>query len=326
MTPSPSLAPRLLGKSGMAVSSMGFGAWGIGGPYADSACYGPTDDAVSLRALQVALAGGITFYDTAPTYGGGHSETLLGQAFAGKRQQVIFASKAGHERFDQRPDFSIAAMARVFTNTLHRLQSDYVDILQLYNPPLAVMQAPDNILTWIDGLRRQGAIRAFGVSVKSPVEGLTAIEQLSPDALQVNFNLMDQRVIDCGLLAQAEAAKVALIARTPLCFGFLAGTITEESSFDPGDHRGEWPRQQVLRWIQGGRKLADLASQHSLVPVEAALRYPLSFPAVATVIPGMLQEDEVRANIHVARRGPLSADVLSAIRALYENNNRFAPG
>lgn len=322
-----SIESRILGKSGIKVSSLGFGAWGIGGPYAGTTCYGPTDDAVSLRALDVALECGITFYDTAPTYGGGHSETLLGKAFAQKRDQVILAGKAGYERFDQPPDWSVPSMARVFDDSLRRLNSDYMDILQIYNPSLAVLNAPEVIHTWIDTLRRQGSIRAFGVSVKTPEEGLLAIKNMNPDAIQVNFNLLDQRVIDCQLLSRAEEAKVALIARTPLCFGFLTGTIDESTPFDKSDHRSLWSRKRILEWIQGGRKLADLAHKHQLLPIAAALRYPLSFPSsVATVIPGMMQEREVRENVGFVQGGALPEQMVTAIRDFYESHNRFRPG
>ena len=320
------LSTRTLGKSGLQVSSMGFGTWGIGGPYAGTTCYGPTDDAVSLRALEVALEHGVNLYDTAPTYGGGHSETLLGQAFRHKRDQVIFATKAGYERFDQPPNLSVTDMVRVFQDSLNRLGTDYIDLLQLYNPPVEVMmQTSDAILSWVDSLRRQGAIRAFGVSVKSPEEGQLAIEKLNPDAIQVNFNMIDQRIIDNNLLMQAEKANVALIARTPLCFGFLAGTIEENIQFDSRDHRSLWPRTRISQWIKGGNIMAKLAKTHHLEAVEAALRYPLSFRSVACVIPGMMQESEVRENCRLTQAGPLDKQMVTEIRDLYESNNQFRP-
>src|SRR5690348_6794459 len=122
---------RSLGKSGLTVSEIGFGAWGIGGRTAGETSYGETDDQRSRAALDRAFDLGITFFDTANVYGDGHSETLIGEAFAQKRDRVVIGTKAGLIRFGEAPDFSPEALRRSLAGSLKRLQSDYVDLFQL---------------------------------------------------------------------------------------------------------------------------------------------------------------------------------------------------
>ena len=138
---------RPLGKTGLQVSEIGFGAWGIGGRTVEQTSYGDTDDRTSLAALDRALERGITFFDTSAAYGNGHSEELIGRAVRGKRSRAVITTKAGYEAWDQPPDFSPSAIVASTERSLARLGTDYLDLLQLHNPPLG---------------RRHGAGRARG--------------------------------------------------------------------------------------------------------------------------------------------------------------------
>ena len=213
---------RRLGKTDLLVSEIGFGAWGIGGTAAGATSYGPTNDVVSRKALDCAFEEGINFFDTSNVYGDGHSEALIGQAFKKKRSQVLIATKVGLVKYGQATNFSIKNLSSSFEASLKRLQTDYVDILQLHNPSLDSIEPIHKIHAWIDQLKNQGKVRAFGVSVRSPADGLWVIDKLKVQSLQVNFNLLDHRVIDSGLIKNSEENQVSLIARTPLCFGFLS--------------------------------------------------------------------------------------------------------
>src|SRR5262245_9829555 len=112
---------RALGRTGLLVSEVGFGAWGIGGRTVGETSYGDTDDRTSLAALSDALECGITFFDTSSVYGNGHSEALIGQAFRSKRQGVVLATKAGYDSWDRPPDFSVAAIVASAEASLRRL-------------------------------------------------------------------------------------------------------------------------------------------------------------------------------------------------------------
>jgi aryl-alcohol dehydrogenase-like predicted oxidoreductase len=324
MTDAARVGTRPLGSTGLHVSEIGFGAWGIGGATPGATSYGRTDDATSERALAAALDAGINFFDTAAVYGYGHSETLIGRVFAGRRAEVVIATKAGLARYGEPADFSPAALETSLTSSLKRLATDHVDLFQLHNPGQDVIDNPDAVLGFVDHARASGRIRAFGVSVRAPEDGLLAIERMLPDALQVNLNLLDQRALACGLAEAAAANDVSLIARTPLCFGFLTGAVNETTKFAEDDHRSRWPAEQIARWCDGARRMMafrDPAAGET--EAEFALRFCLSVESVASVIPGVLTAEEAVANARASALGPLPPATVAAIRNAYGDLDLF---
>ena len=308
---------RKLGNSGFAVSEIGFGTWGIGG-YVAGASYGATDDRQSLAALRKAADLGIDFFDTADAYGDGHAETLLGQAFGAGYDNIVVATKAGHPRFGGPQDFSPAHLRRSVEGSLGRLKRARIDLLQLHNPPIELLQAQPEILACLFDLQRAGKIAAWGLSLKTPAEAKIAIDAFAPVCVQANFNLADQRALDIGLLDRARDAGVAVIARTPLAFGFLSGTLAADATFPEGDHRRNWPAERIRQWAAAGRALAgELAARDGQSLAQIALRFCLSHPAVATAIPGMLGEAEVVQNAAASDLGPLADADVARIRANY---------
>ena len=310
---------RTLGRTGSPVSEVGFGAWGIGGRTAGDTSYGDTDDAQSLRALHRALDLGITFFDTSSAYGSGHSEVLIGRAVAGHRHKAVIATKAGYDDWTQSPDFSATAIRRSAERSLTRLGTDYLDVLQLHNPPaevLALGEATDVLAA----LLSEGKIRSWGISAKNPAGAVDALRVANAPIVQANFNMMDVRALTSGLLDEVTTREVGFIARTPLCFGFLSGTIGRTAVFRPGDHRLGWSRAQLDNWIDGA---ADLLQAVGAAPGEggalAALRFCLSFPAVTTTIPGILRPGEAEANARAGALGPLPAP---SVEAVLEINRR----
>jgi aryl-alcohol dehydrogenase-like predicted oxidoreductase len=314
---------RTLGATGLVVSEIGFGAWGIGGKTPGATSYGPTSDDASRDALRRAFDCGITFYDTANVYGDGHSETLLGEVFRTRRDRVIVATKAGRPVYAERPDYSGAELRRSLEGSLRRLGTDYVDLYQLHDPPPAVLRDGDTLAT-LDRLRAEGKVRAVGVSVRSPDDGLAVVRDHGILAVHVNLNLIDQRARENGLLALAAERGAGLIARTPLCFGLLSGRVAPDALFDPSDHRSAWPRPQIARWAEASRLfIAAVAARERQTPAQLALRFCLSFPGVSTVIPGMLTAAEVEENAAAADLGPLGADDLAEIARVYGAHTFF---
>jgi len=315
---------RPFGQNGITVSALGFGAWGIGGAVAGGRSYGTTDDRQSLAALQSAFDGGIRFFDTAPLYGLGHSETLLGQALHRHRDQVFIASKAGYADFIHPADFSPTALRASVEGSLRRLGTDYLDLLQLHDPPADLLTSRPEVAETLLGLRDQGKLRLVGASVKSPADGLSLLDSPLIAALQCNFSMMDLRALDCGLLARAKAQGIAVIARTPLCFGFLSGAYDGDEDFAADDHRSRWPRRQLRAWAQGGKELLAAADpggeQHDAV---TALRFALSFDAVAVTIPGMLTPGQVEANLPAGRLPPLSDEAVARVVACNHAHDGF---
>lgn len=314
---------RLLGATGIKVSEIGFGTWGIGGLTEADTSYGPTDDNESKRALRRAFDLGVTLYDTSDVYGYGHSEELIGEVFRGVREQIVIASKVGFLRHRGPQDFSPKYIRESLEKTLRRLRTDYLDIYQLHSPPIGdILNHPEAVET-LEDLVEEQKIRAFGISLRTPDDGKVAIQKLRFRSLQVNFNMIDQRILENGVADLAKAEHVGLIARTPLNFGFLSGKLVGVT-FDARDHRSHWPEAQLRRWAEAPQLFSFLyAKESGRTPVQAALQFCLSHPAVATVIPGMLTVKEVEENVGAIETFPLTTEECARIRDIYSKNEFF---
>ncbi|MFN4016015.1 MAG: aldo/keto reductase [Reyranella sp.] len=314
---------RKLGETGILVSEVGFGAWGIGGRTAGATSYGDTDDAQSLRALYRALDLGITLFDTSSAYGSGHSEVLIGRAVVGRRDKAVIATKAGYDDWTRPPDFSAAALRRSTELSLKRLGTDYLDVLQLHNPPSEVLAAAEtrDVLAALQG---EGKIRSWGVSAKNPAGAVEALHLIGAPIVQANFNMMDVRVVTEGLLQEVCRRGAAFIARTPLCFGFLTGAIDRTTVFAAGDHRAAWSRHQLDNWIEGARDLISAVSATAgREAVLSALRFCLSFDGVSSVIPGVLHPEEAETNAEASDQGALPAEVVAKVLAINAQRSFF---
>ena len=309
---------RPLGCSGLKISELGFGAWGIGGVTPGATSYGRTDDQVSLAALARAFERGINFFDTSNVYGAGHSETLIGEAFADCRERVVIATKAGFVDYQQEPDYRAASIERSLASSLSRLRSSYVDLLQLHNADADILRTLPETLTLLQRLRREGTVKLLGVSVKSPREALPLLDLFPFEAVQANFNMLDIRAIQSGVLDVLAERGIAFIARTPMAFGFLTGTYDGEENFPAEDQRSRWSREQLRLWASGARDLYQCCVEsESATPAAVALRFCLSYPGVTTVIPGMLTPREVDSNTEAVSGGPLASPSCREVEALH---------
>jgi len=312
---------RPLGKTGIKVSEIGFGAWGIGGSSKGAIAYGSTDDGESKLALRTALDLGINFYDTSDIYGFGHSQELIGDAFKDCRTEVVIASKVGFINFDGIQDFSPLHIRESIETSLRYLQTDYIDLYQLHSPPIEVITNGDAMLAALESLKKQGKIRATGISVRSPDEGIVAVNQFAFEVVQVNFNMVDQRALENGLLDLCERKRIGVIIRTPLCFGFLTGQYTSADVFDPQDHRRKWSRSQIDKWANGYKMFIEsMMDKGQSTDAQIALRFCLSYPGVSTVIPGMLTREQVEENALSSAKGMLSPHDLKSVVETYKRN------
>jgi len=313
---------RRLGSTGLNISEIGFGAWGLGGDKGGSRAYGPTDDAESLSALRRALDLGITFFDTSDFYGFGHSESLIGAAFKDCRDRVIIASKTGFLDAAGRQDFSPAHIRASLEGTLQRLKTDHLDLYQLHSPSAELLIQTPEILETLGELVREGRIRAYGVSLRSPEDGLTLLRACRVGCVQVNFNLADQRARTSGLFDLCRSTDTGVIARTPLCFGFLTGQYSDTAALPESDHRRRWSQEQVECWHKAPQLFAAaLKAQPQQTPAQRALRFCISYPEVSSVIPGMLTAAQVGENAAAGDPGPFPAEALSALQRIYDEQD-----
>ncbi|MFO1084483.1 MAG: aldo/keto reductase [Reyranellaceae bacterium] len=314
---------RALGRTGIVVSEIGFGAWGIGGRTVAETSYGDTDDLTSLAALARARECGITFFDTSAAYGDGHSEELIGDAFHACRSDVVLATKAGYDSWNRPPDFSPEAIVASTERSLRRLRTDYVDLLLLHNPPSDILRSGE-IREVFARLLDSGKILAWGASTKSPGDALTALRSTDIPVIQANFNMMDVRALTGGLFEALEGLGTGFIARTPLCFGFLSGTIRHDTNFPPGDHRLGWSPAQLANWIDGARDLLDvIGAEPGTSGVQAALRFCLSFREVSSTIPGILTPAEADQDAAASALGSLPQRALDAVLEINRNRQFF---
>jgi len=315
---------RALGNSGIQVSEIGFGAWGIGGLVQDSSAYGPTDDKVSQQALAAAFDAGVTFYDTAALYGYGHSEDLIGKTFRTVRDQIVLSTKAGYVNFSGVQDFSPGYLRTSLEASLRRLQTEYVDVFQLHDPPIDLLKSDNAIMATLETLKNEGKIRVIGISTRSPMDSLIAVEQLGFKSIQINFNMVDQRAIEVGLFDACRTHGVGIIARTPLCFGFLTGKYAADDDYAEGDHRRKWKREQIELWAQACNLFnAELTAKGTQSNAQIALRYVLSCAEISTTIPGMLTDEHVAENIAASDLGPFPPEVIERFSAIYNQHKFF---
>jgi aryl-alcohol dehydrogenase-like predicted oxidoreductase len=312
----PRMKLRTLGRSGLRVSEVGFGAWAIGGN-AHGNSYGPTDDATSIAAVRRALDLGCTFFDTADVYGWGHSEEVLGEALRDNRQDVVIATKVGGDYYHGgvRMNFDPGYLAFALDRSLQRLRTDYVDVYQLHNPPLGMTGDPRTYEV-LDGLVAENKIRAYGVSVHEPLEAVIAIETGKPAAIQLPFSLFRQEWID-EVLPLAVKRGVGVIAREPLANGFLAGRHGEDARFPEGDIRHHWPPEMIRSQVRAARVAVQALARDGRTPAQSALKFVLAFPEVSVAIPGAKTPAQVEENLAAADARDLTPEEVARCRELH---------
>src|SRR5215831_8298765 len=303
---------RTLGRTGLKVSDIGFGAMTIGGEV-----FGATDDQESLRALHKALDLGMNFIDTADAYGRGHSEELLAQVLKTRRNEVVLATKGGNQftvrqglrNFD--PDYIASALEA----SLKRLQIETIDLYQLHNPPQEVMRRGE-IFARLDRCKREGKIRFYGVSLEKTEDGIVAIETGKPDTLQVVYNILHQDPEE-KLFPLAQRENIGILARVPLERGVLTGRFKSTTEFAQKDwRRGVFSEEGLAQTHAAVEKLEFLVKGEVPNLAQAALRFILSNPTVSTVIPGIRTVRQVETNIAVSGKMLPTEDV-TKLRDLY---------
>ena len=307
---------RTLGSTGLKVSEVGFGAWAIGGN-AHGNSYGPTEDEASIAAIEKAVELGCNFFDTADVYGHGHSEELLGKALKDQREDMILATKVGGDFYHGEPrmNFNPDYVEFAVEKSLERLGTDYVDLLQMHNPPLQLIQNPKLYLPF-EKLKKHGKIRHYGLSIHNPQEGLAAMKHGRPESIQVVFNLMRQEAKE-KLFESARERSVGIIAREPLANGFLSGKYNEDSVFPTGDIRHNFPQEYVRQLIRTSDQLKFLESKQRTLS-QASLRFVLDHKEISTVIPGAKVPAQSTQNMKASNLPSLTGEELLRIKFMRE--------
>jgi aryl-alcohol dehydrogenase-like predicted oxidoreductase len=310
---------RTLGRTGLRISEIGYGAWGIG----NSGWQGANDEE-SARALNLAIDLGLTFIDTALGYGDGHSERLIGKLLRERSETIYVSTKVPPKNriWPARPGtpvedgFPAEHVIASTETSLRNLGVETIDVQQFHVWSDEWVGRGD----WLDAverLKRDGKIRFFGVSINDyePGNALKLIESGVVDSVQVIYNIFEQAPEE-QLFPACERHGVGVIVRVALDEGGLTGRIRAETVFPEGDFRQNYFRGERKREVEErARKIVeDLAIAPDAL-AETALRFVLSHPAVSTVIPGMRSVRNVERNCAIGDGRGLAAEQREKLRA-----------
>jgi aryl-alcohol dehydrogenase-like predicted oxidoreductase len=311
---------REIGASGIPASAVGLGTWAMGGWL-----WGGGDDDASVAAIRAALDAGVTLIDTAPAYGLGRAESLVGRAVEGRRDQVVLVTKCGlvwdtdkGRPFVGQDDKTIhrylgaESVRQELEASLRRLRTDHVDVLITHwqDSTTPIAETMDALLA----LKAEGKARAIGISNAS-VEDLAAYRAAGQvDCVQEAYNMLD-RGLEQTLIPPCRQAGIAVISYSSLALGLLTGRIGPERSFDGDDLRRTNPRFSVENRRLVAAFAADLggiARDHGVAVADVVIAWTLAQPGITFALCGARNADQARAN---ARAGELrlAADELAAI-------------
>jgi aryl-alcohol dehydrogenase-like predicted oxidoreductase len=313
---------RAIGRSGIIVSGLGLGCWAIGGPFwrgNNPVGWGEVDDNQSRAALERALELGVTFFDTADAYGGGHSERVLGQVLSDRRKQVVIATKFGNV-FDEQTRRITGASAepayirRACEASLRRLRTDYIDLYQLHigNYDLARVE---EVIETLERLVEEGRIRWYGWSTDDPARAEAFSQGPHCAAIQQGFNLFEG---NAETLAVCEGAELASIVRGPLAQGILTGKFTPESTLPSDDVRHSWnfrEGEQAKR-LEALGAIREVLSSQKRTLAQGALGWLWARSKAMIPIPGFKTIEQVEENAAALWFGPLSPDEMAEIQEL----------
>jgi aryl-alcohol dehydrogenase-like predicted oxidoreductase len=322
---------RTFPGTSISVSEVGFGTWTI-----STGWWGEKTDAEAVAMLRRALDDhGVTFFDAADAYGNGRSERQLADAFRGRRQDVVIATKVGYDIYDEAAQKARRGQAELPMRTdpafirfavdkcLERLETDYIDVLQLHNAKMQHVRDPQLWETMRE-LQREGKIRAWGAAFGPAIGWLyEAVELMErePDinTIQMIWSLLEQHPGTAMLdAAKAHAPNCCFNIRVTHASGMLEGKYTEDTVFPENDHRRHRPRSWLINGVRKVRTLDFLTRQMTLG--QAALKWLLAEPRVVTTLPNIYDDEQLSEFAAASDAPDLSAEDMERIAELYERN------
>ncbi len=318
---------RTFPQTDLTVSEIGFGLWTL-----TTGWWGQHSDEEAAAMLRQALGMGVTFFDTADTYGNGRGEEIIPRALGRQRHEIVIATKFGYDfynntgpRTGQRelphnwtPEFVRYACEQ----SLRRLNTDYIDLYQLHNPRMDALES-DELFDTLDALQREGKIRYYGAALGPAIgwrdEGLFALEHRRLGGMQVIHNLLEQ---DPGrdFIAAARRANRGLFARVPHSSGLLEGKYTIETTFPPEDHRSHRPREWLVNGLRKLEQLSFLHQDRNMTIGQAAIKWLLAEPLMISVLPNIYDADQLAEFATAPDKADLTAEDLQRVQELYANN------
>lgn len=314
---------KTLGKSGIKVSEIGFGAWTIALDWWGK----KIEEDEAKRMLKKAYDLGINLFETADMYGKGKSERLIGQVFKEMRDEIVISTKygydfenveqIGHSELPQRFDSQFTQKA--LQNSLKRLQTDYIDVYGLHNPKLNHIR-DDTIFQTLDKKIDEEQIKTYQVALGPAIgwtqEGIEAMNRNNVSAVQTVYNILEQTPGN-ELIDNASKKNVGILVRVPDASGILTGKVNADTKIDEKDHRsvrkGEWIKASLKKVEQ----LRPIAKRNDLSITELAIKFILTKNAVSSVLPTVVSTDEIESFAAMSDGRYLSSTDMKEIGELY---------
>jgi len=322
---------RRLGKSDIKVSEIGFGAWTIGLDWWGK----KIEDDEAIRMLKRAYDVGINFYDTGDIYGKGKSEKLIGMAFKGMRNEVVYSTKWGYDMYNAEQvghnelpqKHNIEYLQYALGQSLDRLQTDYIDVYSLHNPKMQVI-TNKKLFNALDILVTKGRIKSHGVALGPAIgwkeEGIHAIREHNITCLQTVYNILEQ---DPGneLIKASEEKNVGIMARVPDASGVLTGKVNENTVFDKNDHRSVRKKEWIYEALKKVENMKTISDKKGWDITELAIKFILSHEQISIVLPTMISLEEIDKFSQISDGKYLDVDEMQQISEMYLNNFYVTP-
>lgn len=318
---------RVLGRTGREVGVVGLGCWQLG------ADWGEVSEEQALAILETAVDAGVTLLDTADVYGDGRSERLVGELLRRRPDAgLTVATKMGRRANPHVADaYTLDAFRAWNDRSRENLGVETIDLVQLHCPPTEVYSR-DEVYDALDTMVAEGRMAAYGVSVETVDEALTAIARPNVASVQIILNVFRRKPLEAVLPAALEAG-VGILARVPLASGLLSGKYDESTTFGEDDHRN-YNRQGAAFdvgetfagvpyevGVDAAREVARFTPEGATT-AQLALRWIIDQPGVSTVIPGASRPEQARSNAAAADLAPLDGDTLAALERVYDERIR----
>ena len=319
---------RRLGKSGIMVSEIGFGAWTIALDWWGGR---KIDDKDAIKMLKRAFDLGINFFETSDVYGKGRSERLIGEAFKGvNREEVIYSTKwgydiygaeqVGHNELPQKHDPSFLNYA--LQESIKRLQTDFVDVYSLHNPKMNAIQ-DDLLFETLNKIRNKGKIKSYGVALGPAIgwkeEGILSMEKRDVTCLQSVYNLLEQDPLK-DFFQIAEGNDVGLMARVPDASGVLTGKVKMDTVFDKNDHRSTRKKEWIVQALKKIEYIKPIADSYGWTITELAIKFVLSHHKIASVLPTVVNLEEIELFTNMSDGKYLRQNDWEALSQMYDKD------
>jgi len=314
---------RKLGKTDLTVSEVGFGVWTVA-----TSWWGVKSDEEGRALLREAFDLGVTLFDTADTYGNGKGETILAEALGDKRDEIVVATKFGYEWHDAEKrdghkelpqNWSPEFVRQACEESLRRLQTDRIDLYQLHNPRLTAIES-DELFATLEDLRQEGKVLHYGCAIGPDIgweaEGIASMRNRQVP-IQIIYSILEQDPAR-AFFPIAEEFDVGLLSRVPHASGMLDGTYDPNEGFDKGDHRAHRKQEWLDRSLEKVGHVDFLYGEDTGRTIgQAAIQFALAQPTIASVLPNILNADQLREFAAAPETPPLTAEELAKLDELY---------